>query len=122
MFALTTKRAEECVVALNQAVFCLDCEMISDSRGDECPACNSRSLVSLPRMLGGTLGARRKPEHRNGEAELFDIEITIGLQQMAAHDVTTTLESLSNVIASHLARGQATLHIKLNPPLDELKV
>jgi len=40
------------VLPLLNAVFCLDCEVISSSRGDQCAACKSRSLVSLARMLG----------------------------------------------------------------------
>jgi hypothetical protein len=43
------------VVPLGTAVFCLDCEAISNSRGAECKACGSRSLVSLARILGGSL-------------------------------------------------------------------
>ena len=43
------------VVPLGTAVFCLDCEAISNSRGTECQACGSRSLVNLARILGGSL-------------------------------------------------------------------
>jgi hypothetical protein len=43
------------VVLLNRAMLCLDCEVISQSRGDECPACGSRSLLCLARVLGGSL-------------------------------------------------------------------
>ena len=46
------------VMALSSAVFCLDCEVISNSRGDECRACKSRSLLSLARILGGSLRDR----------------------------------------------------------------
>jgi len=34
------------VLPLSNAVFCLDCEVISSSRGDECAACKSRSLLT----------------------------------------------------------------------------
>jgi len=55
MFAETRNHREAGVLPLWKAVFCLDCEVISDSRGDECPACKGRLLVSLARMLGGSL-------------------------------------------------------------------
>src|SRR6202140_5742392 len=59
MFAETRNHLDARVLPLLNAVFCLDCEVISSSRSDECPSCKSRSLVSLARMLGGSLFARR---------------------------------------------------------------
>ncbi|HZP22097.1 MAG TPA: hypothetical protein VFB04_01545 [Terriglobales bacterium] len=46
-------------IALEHAVLCADCEIISDSAGEVCEACGSRSLLSLGRVLGGGLGAVR---------------------------------------------------------------
>src|SRR3977135_1583473 len=42
-------------LALWNAVICIDCEVISNTPGDECPACKNRSVVGLARMLGGSL-------------------------------------------------------------------
>ena len=64
------------------AVFCLDCEVISNSRRDECPVCNGRSLVSLARILGGSLFAHRERQSQEPEHALFDIAITVELQQI----------------------------------------
>jgi len=122
MLAFTTKRSDTNILPLWNAVFCLDCEVISDSQGDECPACKNRSLVSLARMLGGSLSVRRKRQLRDHENELFDVTITLELQQMHAKDVTTTLERLTNVIGQELARDQATLHIKVQPTGDRLNL
>jgi hypothetical protein len=44
---------------LENAVLCADCEVISDSNGEVCGACGSRSLLSLGRVLGGCLGDER---------------------------------------------------------------
>lgn len=118
MLAFTTKRPDANILPLWNAVFCLDCEVISDSQGDECPACKKRSLVSLARMLGGSLSVRRKRQLRERESQLFDITITVESQQMDGKDVTTTLERLTNVIGQQLARDQATLHIKVQPTGD----
>jgi hypothetical protein len=46
-------------LTLETAVLCADCEVISDSAGEVCCACGSRSLLSLGRVLGGTLGSER---------------------------------------------------------------
>lgn len=46
-------------IALEHAVLCADCEIISDSIGEVCAACGSRSLLSLGRVLGGGLGDER---------------------------------------------------------------
>ena len=115
MFAETQNQSEAEVLPLGNAVFCLDCEIISNSRNDECPACKSRSLVSLARMLGGTLLAHKEGRFQECENVLFDITLTVGLQQMHAKDLNTTLENLTNVIGPRLARGLASLHLKVEP-------
>jgi len=102
------------------AVFCLDCEVISNSRGDECPVCKGRSLVSLARVLGGSLFAHREQQSQEC-VHGFDITITVELQQMDAKDVTTTVERLTTVIAPKLARDQATLHVNVKPSAGKLK-
>jgi hypothetical protein len=46
-------------VPLLNAVLCADCEVISDSSGDVCSVCGSRSLLNLGRVLGGSVGDER---------------------------------------------------------------
>ena len=46
-------------VSLQEAVLCADCEMISNSGGENCEVCGSRSLLSLGRILGGCIGPNR---------------------------------------------------------------
>jgi hypothetical protein len=46
-------------VPLLEAVLCADCEIISNSGGDSCEVCGSRSLLSLGRVLGGCIGNER---------------------------------------------------------------
>jgi hypothetical protein len=46
-------------VHLVNAVLCADCEVISDSAGDTCQVCGSRSLMSLGRVLGGSIEGKR---------------------------------------------------------------
>jgi hypothetical protein len=44
---------------LQEAVLCADCEVISNSGGENCQVCGSRSLLSLGRILGGCIGSDR---------------------------------------------------------------
>ena len=118
MFAGTRNHLDAGVLPLSNAVLCLDCEVISSSRSDECAACKSRSVVRLARMLGGSLLAHRAQKEREGG--LFDITITIELQLMHANDLSTTVERFTTVIGPKLARDRASFHINVKPAVDKL--
>jgi hypothetical protein len=104
------------VLPLWNAVICLDCEVISNTPGDECPACKNRSVVSLARMLGGCLLAHKMQRSHESESVLFEVNITVELQQMHAKELTTTIERLTNVIGPILARGRASFHVNVDTP------
>jgi len=106
------------VLRLSNAVFCLDCEIVTYSRGDECPSCRGKSLVSLARMLGGSLVAHQAQQAQEGESDLFDVTITVELRQMHATDLSTTVEKLTSVIGTKLARDRATFHLSVQPTID----
>ncbi len=40
------------IVRLEEAVLCVDCEAITDSKGPVCDACGHGALLSLGRILG----------------------------------------------------------------------
>ena len=42
-------------VALENAVLCAECDVVSDSPHDTCLVCGSRSLFNIARMFGGNL-------------------------------------------------------------------
>lgn len=46
-------------IPLGEAVLCADCEIISNSGGERCEICGSRSLLSLGRVLGGSIEGER---------------------------------------------------------------
>ena len=69
-------------------------------------------------MLGGSLLAHRAQQEWEGG--LFDITITIELQQMHAKDLSTTVERLTSVIGPKLARDRASFHINVKPAVDKL--
>jgi hypothetical protein len=46
-------------VALQNAVLCAECDVVSDSPHDRCLVCGSRSLFNIARMFGGNLSQNR---------------------------------------------------------------
>ena len=46
-------------VALQNAVLCAECDVVSDSPHDRCLVCGSRSLLNIARMFGGNLPQNR---------------------------------------------------------------
>ena len=60
-------------VALQNAVLCAECDVVSDSPHDQCLVCGSRSLFNIARLFGGNL-----PEER---ASLIASEVLETTQQ-----------------------------------------
>src|SRR5215472_10760791 len=118
MFSGTHNQSELDVVPLCHAVLCLDCESISTTPRDECPSCKGRSLVSLARMLGGSILGQQSHGLSQCANLSFDITITVGLQQMHAEDLNTALERLSNMVGPRLGRARASVHIDVEPKVD----
>jgi hypothetical protein len=46
-------------VALQNAVLCAECDVVSDSPHDQCLVCGSRSVFNIARMFGGNLPNER---------------------------------------------------------------
>jgi len=46
-------------VALQNAVLCAECDVVSDSPHDQCLVCGSRSLFNISRVFGGNLPKER---------------------------------------------------------------
>ena len=45
------------LVCLHRAVLCANCEIISEGMNGHCTACGSQALLSLGKLLGGSVGA-----------------------------------------------------------------
>jgi hypothetical protein len=71
-------------------------------------------------MLEGSLLAHRAQHLQERKNGLFDITITIELQQMHAKNLSTTVERLTSVIGPKLALDRASFHIKVKPAVDKL--
>lgn len=110
------KQTDSGVVPLINAVLCLDCECVTNGRFDECAVCGSRSLLSIARMLGGTLQSRKALCPPRDESTVrFDLKITIDLKQMESKQLNETVEDIANLIAPDLGRGRASCHINVEP-------
>jgi hypothetical protein len=81
---------EMSVVPLQQAVFCVDCETVSNSPHDACKVCGSHSLVSLFRMLGGTLRGNKQPE----EPIKYNLELTVRVQEVSGTDLNRAINAV----------------------------
>ena len=56
-------------VSLQSAVFCVQCELVSENNTTRCLACGSKAVLSLSRVLGGSLGGQQTA-HLIADAEL----------------------------------------------------
>ena len=81
-------------VALQNAVLCADCEVVSDSPHDTCLVCGSHSLFNIARIFGGNLpGARASViVHEPAEITPRDLVLTFPRHQPAGR--RATVESL----------------------------
>jgi putative methionine-R-sulfoxide reductase with GAF domain len=56
-------------VSLQSAILCVQCELLSENNTPQCLACGSGAVLSLSRVLGGSL-RRRQSAHLIADAEL----------------------------------------------------
>lgn len=119
MFRGVENQTDVAVVPLQGAILCVDCESISINRFHECPVCGSGSLLSVARILGGTLLPPKVDCSQNDDnALLFDLEITIGLKRMESKDLNAAVEGIASLIKPNLRLGRASFHINVEPVAD----
>jgi hypothetical protein len=96
------------MVPLQNAVFCGDCETISNSPHDNCAFCGSKSLTNVARLLGGS---NRHVKARNTEAT-YTVELAARLLDVSSDILNDLLHSLTKLSqAVHTER----LHVQLSP-------
>lgn len=64
-------------VALQNAVLCAECDVVSDSPHDRCLVCGSRSLFNIARMFGGNLPQDRASLITSEPLEMTPSEIVL---------------------------------------------
>ena len=66
------------LVRLQHAVLCANCELISEANNGHCAACDSEALLSLSRILGGSLESEAQlglATRAHGAEETFCIRL-----------------------------------------------
>lgn len=104
-------------VPLLNAVFCIDCETISNSPHDVCTICGSHSLVNLFRMVGGTL--------RRGKAQSavelantvkYNLELVAKVREIPATELSLIVESMTRL--AEASGAVESLHIDVESVFD----
>ena len=111
-------------VPLLNAVFCADCETISNSPHDVCSVCGSRSLLNLFRMLDGTLRGHMPHSGKDhGKTAKYNVELTVKVHEIPANELNRAIESISRL--AEACGDLESLHINVEPAFDpqaEIKV
>jgi len=55
-----TRPSDVTFLGLSSTVFCVECELISYNNSPQCLSCGSQALLSLARILGGTLNGQQR--------------------------------------------------------------
>ena len=107
-------------VPLQSAIFCVQCELICNNSKSCCPACGSRALLGLSRVLGGSL-LRQQTAHLITDIELNnlvrDLLRTVpDPQEMPAADYSRApslaqRSQLRVANAAHLASGFRAVNV-----------
>ena len=95
--AADTERGLGAVPLLN-AVFCADCETISNSPHDACTICGGHSLINLFRMLGGTLRRQNEqPAEGHAKTAKYNLELTAKVHGIPATELNHVIESMTRL-------------------------
>lgn len=98
-------------VPLLNAVFCVDCETISNSPHDACTICGSHSLINLFRMLGGTLRSQ-KAQFAGDRAKTakYSLELIAKVHEIPATALNLIIESMTRLAEA----GGAVESLRIN--------
>ncbi len=99
-------------VPMHSSIFCVQCEMISENNTPHCLACGSSAVLSLPRLLGGSMRAQ-PTTHLIEDAELDRLvrSLLLSVPESADSKVHQGLH-LSNEFSSRRNRpGQPDFHL-----------
>jgi len=105
-------------VPLLNAVFCVDCETISNSPHDVCTICGNRSLISLFRVLGGTLREHKPPS--TADYVKYSLELTAHVHEIPARGLNVLIELLTRL--AELGGAVECLHLNVEPAIDAQRV
>ena len=97
-------------LALQTAVFCIGCELISQNNSATCLACGSQALLSLSRVLGGSL-RNQQTAHVIADSELDrlvrELIRTVPSPELHTNESASPVSSPSQVSGSHHVRSRS---------------
>ena len=98
-------------VPLLNAVYCADCETITNSPHDECSVCGSHSVVSLFRVLGGMLrcAGTRSP----AKTAKYNLNLTAEVREVPADELNDAIRFVTRL--AEAGGDVRCLHISVEP-------
>ena len=91
-------------------VFCIGCELISQNNSATCLACGSQALLSLSRVLGGSL-RNQQTAHMIADSELDrlvrELIRTVPSPELHTNESASSVSSPSQVSGSHHVRSRS---------------
>src|ERR1700716_3718186 len=96
-------------LSLQSALFCVQCELLSESNTPRCLACGSGAVLSLSRVLGGSL-CGQQTAHLIADAEL-DL-----LVRSLLHSIPQVPASSESEVESLATSFSGRHHVRLRQP------
>lgn len=98
-------------VPLLNAVFCADCETITNSPHDACTVCGSHSLINLFRIVGGTLRSQKTQLDADGAKTVkYNLELIAKVREIPATELSLIIESMTRLAQT----GRAVESLRIN--------
>ena len=95
-------------IPLQNAVYCVNCDLITNSPHDACGVCGSHSVVGVSRMWQLTLGGS-KPTN----AARYKVNLAVDVREIPANGLSESTKLLGRL--AELGGDVKTLHIKVDP-------
>lgn len=102
-------------IPLPNAVLCVDCELVTETRFAVCPVCGGHSLLSLATLMGGALVDYKAVHFPGQRLVLFDLHINIELAQVEGSELTNLIEKISTAVSAKLGSNRASFHLVVEP-------
>ncbi len=94
-------------ISLVNAVYCADCDLITNSPHDACGVCGSHSVIGVSRMWQLT------PAEVSTEAARYKVSFTADVREIPAHGLSESTKLISRL--SELGGDVKVLHIRVDP-------
>ncbi len=107
-------------LSLQTAIFCVQCELVSSNSTPACLACGSKAVLSLSRLLGGSLRSRplaRLIQDDELNRIVRDLLYTIPGEEIVSHELSEVLDA-SDAHYTHSCQAETDPHEYNAPKFD----